>query len=110
MSEDTIKATINAEWLATEVAGMIYNNGKAKIFNLLESQINPEINMGQNARLAACKRIAEDNLSNIAKSAADFIRDMLGDWEQEVEAGGEVSEEDAAEALKEYKEVQRILR
>lgn len=32
-SEETIKATIDAEWVAEQVAGIIYNQGKAKIFN-----------------------------------------------------------------------------
>ena len=86
-----VKATINAEWVSNEVASIIYRQEKAKIFNLLESQISPETPPGQNVRLQACKRIAEDNIGNTANIVAKFLRRILGDWEQCVEAGGEVS-------------------
>lgn len=104
-----VKATIDADWLATEVAAIIYNNGKAKIFNVLESQL-PQETTTDHQKMRACKDIAVDIIGNIAKKSADFIREILGDWEVEIEAGGEVSDEDAIEAEKEYDEIQRIIR
>ena len=101
---DTIKATINAKWLATEVGQIIYRQGKAKVFNVLESQIDDRTKLG------ASKRIVEDILANITRDVGSFISEVLGDWEEEVEAGGEVSDEEYLETMKEYEEIENILR
>ena len=94
----------DAELLATEVARIIYDQGKAKLCNLLESQLD------RDGRLNACKRIAQDIIGNIAKDAADFIKDVLGDWGIPVVGHGEVSEEDEAEARKQYREIKKIIK
>lgn len=104
MKDETIKAEIDSVWVATEAAGMVYKQGKAKIFNVLESQLNDD------QKLLACKRIVTDILTNISRDVGSFIEDTLGDWKQEVEFGGEVSEEDAAEAAREYEEIKEVLR
>ena len=101
---DTIKATINAKWLATEVGQIIYRQGKAKVLNVLESQIDDRTKLG------ASKRIVEDILANITRDVGSFISEVLGDWEEEVEAGGEVSDEEYLETMKEYEEIENILR
>ena len=83
-----MKGIINAEWLATEIAGLIYRNGKAKMFNVLESQMNNQLSvgaMGDNPKMRATKRITEDLLETISKQAAQLIRDTLGDWQEEVD-------------------------
>lgn len=98
-----IEGVYDAELLAIEVARIIYNNGKAKVFNVLESQFD-----GQ--RLNACRRIVQDIFKSIAKDAADFIKDVLGDWEIEVVGHGEVSEEDEAEARKQYREIEELIK
>ena len=106
MSE--VKAVINAEWLAEQVAGIIYNQGKAKIFNVLESQFHP--GPWGYKQLEATKRITEDIIANIARNANSFIKDTIHDWEQEVEFGGEVSDDDVEVARRDYQELQEVLR
>lgn len=99
---EKFKGIINTEILVTELVALIYRQGKAKFFNILESQIE-----GQ--RLIACKRIAEDTLSSICKNAGNMVNDLLGDWEIEATAGGKTSPEDAMEAEKEFQKAQDIL-
>ena len=104
LSEETVKGTIDAEWLAVEVAGLVYNSGKANIFNILESIYEDEYD----PRLRANKKLAENIISGIGKRVSELIRDTLGDWQVEVEAGGEVSPEDAAETRREYEEARKV--
>ena len=101
---DEIEGIYNAELLATEVAGIIYNQGKAKIWNLLESQLD------NNSRLHACQHIAKDIIAGMAKDAAGFIKDVLGDWEIPVIGSGEVSPEDEEEARKQYREAEEVIK
>jgi hypothetical protein len=103
-SEEKVKATINGEWLAEQVAGIIYNQGKAKIMNLLESQI-PE---SEPLRLSACKGIVQDALEVIIYNTTRLIKDTLGDWQQEVEFGGELTLEEELKALKEHNELKKV--
>ena len=105
---EEIKATLDAEWLARNVADSVYRQAKARVFNVLESQLSPEM-PGEKDRLWACKRLVEDILSDIARSSAALIRHTLGDWTTEVTAGGEVSEEQVQEAIKAYKEVSKVI-
>lgn len=102
-TEILIKADIDAEWVAIEVARIIYNQGKAKVFNVLESQVDNPI------KLKASKRIVEDILTNISRDVGSFIESILDDWTHEVEFGGEVHDKDAAETAREYKEIQSVL-
>jgi len=105
LSKETVKGIIDAEWLAVEVAGLIYNSGKANIFNILESIYEDEYD----PRLRANKKLAENIISGIGKRASELIRDALGDWKVEVEVGGEVSPGDAAEAKREYNEARNVI-
>lgn len=105
-SEDIVRGTINGEWLAEQVVGIIYKQGKAKMMNLLESQI-PE---DQKQRIKACKWILEDMLEVIGHNVAGLIEDTLSNWEQEVEFGGKLSPEEEAEARKEYKEFRNVFK
>ena len=104
LSEETVKGTIDAEWLAVEVAGLVYNSGKANIFNILESIYEDEYD----PRLRANKKLAENIISGISRRSSRLIRDVLGNWKAEVEAGGEVSPEDVAEAKREYEEARKV--
>lgn len=82
-----MKGIINVEWLATEISGLIYSKGKAKMFNVLESQMETTVSlgaMGDTPKMRAVKRITEDLLETISKQAAQLIRDTLGDWEEDV--------------------------
>jgi hypothetical protein len=99
-----VKGVFDTESLANLVGQTIYNQGKAKIFNILEAA------MPQNNQLAATKRVSQNILSSIAKDVADQLREVLGDWQQEVTAGGEVSPEDEKQARKEYEEIKQIIR
>lgn len=109
MSKDTVKCIIDAELLAKVAGGMVHRQGKAKMFNVLESQI-PE---NEIERIGACKCIVDDILSNIAVNVFKLIKDTLGDWQIEVEVGGELSEEEEIKkevrAQKEYEKIRRIL-
>lgn len=78
ISRDKVEATINAEFVATSVAGIVFNQSKAKIFNVLESQIDNE------KRLAATKRITQDIIADVVKKVYKFIIDILGNWEGKV--------------------------
>ena len=99
------KAIIDAEWLATEVASIIFNQGKAKVFNVLESQLEP------GTRLGAAKRLTEDVISNIARDSAHFIKDVLGDWQDEVIPGPEVdlTPEEIKEIESDYQKIEQII-
>jgi hypothetical protein len=63
--------------LAKDVADIIYRQGKAQVFNVLESQIE------DHQRLNASKRMVENLLSNIGRDAKMLIKDVLGDWKVE---------------------------
>jgi hypothetical protein len=113
VKEETVKGIITADILAVDVAGMIYRRGKAKIYNLLESQLGDDhpsesiVAFGSpydSPKLKACKRITDDILEQISDLASRLIRDTLGDWTQEVEAGGRLSPEEEKQALKEREE------
>lgn len=106
---ETIDAVIDADFVAEHVAGIIYNQGKAKIFNVLESQL-PCDSTTDNQKMSACKNITVDIIGSIARNAARFIRDTLGDWSQDVIAGGKLSDEDERAALKEYEEIKKVIR
>lgn len=101
---EKLTGVIDAKWLAIEVGGIIYKQGKAKVFNVLESQIEND------KKLRAAMLITQDILRNIARDVSDLIQSTLGDWKEQVEVGGEVSDEVAREAIKEYEEVKDVLR
>ena len=105
MSKEIVKGFIDAEWLAVEVTSSIYNKGKAHIFNVLESIYAD----AGDPRLRANKKLVESILNGICNTVTDLIVDVLGDWNQEVEAGGEVSPEDAAEAMREHNEARNVI-
>lgn len=96
---------LTTKTVAVDIGGMIYNQGKAKIFNVLESQID------EPRRLRACKRIVEDILTKIARDASQYLIDILGDWEAEVEydPDAQLPENEAAEAEKEHQKIKEIL-
>jgi len=104
IDKSEFESVVDAEWLATAVAQTIYSRAKGKIFTVLESQIDK----GQ--KLEASKHITQDIIAGISKDVANFIKDVLGDWQQEVIAGGECSPEDEKQARKEYDEIQEIIR
>jgi len=101
--EDKVKGIINAQVVCVDVADIIYNQGKAKIFNVLESQLE-----GQ--RLHASKRIVEDIISQICRDTAGYLKDILGDWQMEVEAGGVLEGQVAIEAQQAFQKVKDIIR
>ena len=105
MSKEIVKGFIDAELLAVEVTSSIYNKGKAHIFNVLESIYAD----AGDPRLRANKKLVESILNGICNTVTDLIVDVLGDWNQEVEAGGEVSPEDAAEAMREHNEARNVI-
>ena len=105
MSKETVKGTIDAEWLAVEVTSSIYNKGKAHIFNVLESIYAD----AGDPRLRANKKLVESILNGICNTVTDLVVDVLGEWKQEVEMGGEVSPEDAAETKRDYDEARKVL-
>ena len=100
---DKVKGIINAQIVCVDVADIIYNQGKAKIFNVLESQLE-----GQ--RLSASKRITEDIIAQICRDASGYLKDILGDWHIEVEAGGVLEEQAAIEAQHAFQKVKDIIR
>lgn len=100
------KGVIDAQWLATEVASIIYNRGKGKILTVLESQQEP------GPKLFAAKKLVEDVLAGISKDAANLICDILSDWQEEVGIGPEadLSAAELEELENEYKEVEEIIK
>lgn len=101
-TEKTVQGVIDAQTLAVMVTDGIYNQGKARLFTFLESQFE-----GQ--RLNACKKIVDDILTDISRNTGNLIRDILGEWQIEVEAGGELTPEEEQEALREYEQAERML-
>lgn len=101
-AETLIYGYYDAGLLAVEVTGIVYNQGKARLFTFLESQFE-----GQ--RLSACKKIVEEILSDIGRNAGNLVKDMLGDWKIEVEGDGEITKEEAEQAAQEYEEAERVL-
>lgn len=108
--KENLEAIIDGDWVAVNVVDIIYNQGKAKIFNVLESQLSSD-DPSQAPRLLACKRIVQDILANISKNAGEFIRDTLGDWEvpTEVESESDISEEDIRQCERDYQKARKIL-
>lgn len=103
MSEDKVKGIITAEIVCIDVADIIYNKGKAKLFTILESQLE-----GQ--KLSATKRIAEDVISELCRDAAIYLKDILGnDWQMEVETGGILEEQKAIEAQHAFQKVKEVI-
>ena len=111
-------AIVDAEWLGEQVSHMVFNQCKAKIFNLLESQLGMEepysdaMYPKESQRLRATKRMAQDIISGIAKDAKEFIVDMLADWEEKLIISDEaiLTEDEEAEAIKEYEETKEALK
>jgi len=103
VEQEGVEGIINAGILAEEVGALIYNQSKAKIFNLLEAQMDCD-----GVRMRACKQIAQDIIALIAKDASELIKNVLGDWQAEVVGYGEIS--DPEEAEKEYAKVKSILK
>lgn len=102
MSE-TVKGVIDSKVVCIDVADIIYNQGKAKIFNVLESQLE-----GQ--RLLASKRITEDIITHICRDVAKYLGDILGDWQIEVDAGGVLEGQTAIEAQQAFQKVKDVIR
>ena len=102
MSEK-VKGIINAQVVCIDVADIMYNPGKAQIFNVLESQLDEP-------RLRATKRITEDIITHICRDVSGYLKDILGDWEIEVEAGGKLDEQTAIEAQQAFQKVKDIIR
>ena len=59
------------------IAKHLYNQLKAKFFNVLESQVS------DGKQLAAAKRLTEDIISNLTSSIENHIRDTIDDWFKE---------------------------
>lgn len=102
--KDEFKGLINSEVVAIDVAAIIYNQGKGRILNVLESQIEDP------RRLGACKRITEDILKDIARQTASYIKNVLGDWEEEITAGGILEDDELIAAEQEYKQLEQIIK
>jgi len=99
-----IETTINAEWLAEQTSQLVYRQCKGKLFAVLESQIeSPQ-------KLKASKQIAQDIITGISKDTASLIKDTLGDWEQEVIVGGELTPKEETEARKEHKGFEQAMK
>lgn len=100
--EDVIVETIDAEWLADVVGQGIYNTGKAKLFNILESQFE-----GQ--KLEAMKHLVKDVIVELSKNARETIIDILEEWESKIEIDLDAIEdgEGLAADYQEYEEAVR---
>ncbi len=112
---------MTAEQFAVQAAGIVFNQGKAKIFNLLESQLgfdhHIEVRLGQDMpeshRLKATKRMAQDIISGVAKDVKQFIIDFLGpDWKQEVlyDPNDTLTGNEEEETKKEFEELEKTLK
>lgn len=101
--EEKIKGIVDSKVVCVDVADIIYNQGKAKIFNVLESQL-------EGPKLGATKRITEDIISQICRDVAEYLTDILGDWKTEVEGGGMLDEQSAIEAQNAYQKVKSVIR
>lgn len=110
---ESLKGIIDAELLATEAAGIVYKQMKAKMFDLLESQLcNIPHHEGEKIiepKLSACKRIAESMITETSKNVKRYIVSMLGDWADTFECGGRLSPEEEEKALKEHDELRKKL-
>lgn len=102
-TKEAVKGIIDAKIVCVDVADIIYNRGKARIFNVLESQLD-----GQ--KLTATKRITLDIISQICRDVAEYLTDMLGDWQIEVEAGGELEEQAVIEAQQAFQKIKEVIR
>ena len=111
-------AIVDAEWLGEQISHMVFNQCKAKIFNLLESQLGMQepyseiMEPKESQRLKATKRLAQDIISGVAKDAKEFIIDMLADWEEKLIISDEaiLTDEEEEEAQKEYEETVKALK
>lgn len=101
--EEKVKGIINTETVCVDVADIIYNQGKAGMFNVLESQIDEQ------NKLYACKRIVENMLKGICRNTTGYLKDILGDWQIEVEAGGILSGKDEKEARESLQEIKGVI-
>lgn len=99
-----IEVTIDSDFVAVNVATIIFNQGKAKIFNVLESQIENE------RRLSAAKRIAQDIISGIAKDASNFILETLDGWQETALTGELLEGEIVGKFKKDHEEVQKAIK
>ena len=74
MSEEKdVKTTMTAGDFAAEIAGVIYDNGKAKIWNLLETIMPPSTQQN------AAKMIAMDTVKGISRDVHDLVIRVLGE-------------------------------
>ena len=106
-SEELGEAVFAIESLTNCVGQNIYNYGKAQIFNVLETALEP------GERLRAAKRLVENILNTITNDVATILTDTLGqDWEMPVlyPVENELSPEEVTEARKAYDEVEKIIR
>lgn len=71
------------ENLTGDLSEYLYNQQKAKIFNLLESQIEN----GQ--RLKACKSLAQDIIDNGNQLLKQHLNNIIKDWDAEIDVGCE---------------------
>ena len=112
MTENLCEGFMTAEQFALQVASIVYDKGKAKTFNVLES-ILPQADGAGVRKLEAFKRITEDIVSNIAKDMKKFIIDVLGnDWRQPIyfDPDDALSGKEAKEAEEEFDELEEALR
>lgn len=78
---------LSGEDVATEVSDQVFVKCKAKIFNLLESQLGlsepVEVRFGEqqpeSAKLKAVKRIAQDIIGEVSEEAKHYIVELIGD-------------------------------
>ena len=97
-----VMGIFDAHLLAVEVTGIIYNQSKARLFTFLETQF-------EGKKLEACKSLVHDVITDVSSNAGRLVKDVLGHWHVEVETGGHVSDEESAQALKEFEEAEKIL-
>ena len=112
MTETLCEGFMTEEQFALQASGIVYNQGKAKIFNVLEAIMSSNM-PGEKDKLYAAKRLVEDIISNIAKDVKTFIVDMLGEgWQQPVYFDPEdaLTGEGEKAAQQEFDEVEEVLR
>ena len=68
-----------AKHLANDIRDYIYSSCKARVMNIIESQIENEI------KIKACKSILEDVVGNISEHVYSELIRNLGDWQKEEE-------------------------
>ena len=116
VQENLCEGFMTAEQFALQVAGIVYNQSKAKIFNLLESQLAESATVfipEDSPRLKAVKRIAQDVIKDVAKDVKEFIIDFLGeDWKQPILFDPEdaLTGEGEKAAQQEFDEVEEALK